>query len=82
MWVRARAASSKRTVSLISSMVPSIFGDESINAGENCQKPMMWSNCSVFRVLAPSARVLVSSLTRIMCFFLPCATYSEGNKLI
>ena len=47
VWVRAWDASSKWTVSLVSGMVPSRFGDESVNAGGNCHRPTVWPDRSV-----------------------------------
>ena len=49
-------ANSKRSVSLVFSMILSRFGDESIEAGRNCRSSTIWSYSSVVRELARSAR--------------------------
>ena len=54
MWVHAQAASSEGTVSLVSSMVPSRFGDESTKAGGKCHSSTVLPDSSVVRVLARS----------------------------
>ena len=72
MWVRARAASSKETVS----SVPAWFRADSetnlikqgeIVTGRPCGSVAQWSECS-----HGMRGVLGSSPGRAMCFFLPC----------
>ena len=57
VYVLARAACSKGTVSLVSGMVPSRFGDNFIYLSRgNCHRPTLWPDSSVVRVLSRSAR--------------------------
>ena len=56
VWVRARAASSNGTVSFVSGMVPSRFGDEYIKAGGNCHRPTVWHERSEVIVHARFSR--------------------------
>ena len=51
MWVRAKVACSQGTISLVFSMVPSGFGDESIKereiaTGRSCDPIAQWSEYS------------------------------------
>ena len=75
MWVRARAASSKRTVSSVPAWFRADSGTNLIKQGEivagrPCGSVAQWSECS-----HGLREVLGSSPGRAMCFFLPCDTY-------
>ena len=74
VWVRARAASSKWTVSSVSAWFRADSGTNLINQGEivtgrSCGSVAQWSECS-----HGMREVLGSSPGRAMCFFLPCDT--------
>ena len=56
MWVRARAASSKRTVSSVPAWFRADSGTNLIKQGGNCRRSTVWLGSSVVRVLARSAR--------------------------
>ena len=72
VWVRARAASSKGTVSSVPAWFRADSGTNLIKRGEivtgrPCGSVAQWSGCSL-----GMREVLGSSLGRAMCFFLPC----------
>ena len=72
MWVRARAASSKRTVSSVPAWFRADSGTNLIKQGEivagrPCGSVAQWSECS-----HGLREVLGLSPGRAMCFFLPC----------
>ena len=74
MWVRARAASSKGTVSSVPAWFRADSGTNLIKQGEivtgrPCGSVAQWSECS-----HGLREVLGSSPGRAMCFFLPCDT--------
>ena len=76
VWVRARDASSKGTVS----SVPADTGTNLIKQGESvtgrpCGSVAQCSECS-----HGLREVLDSSPVRAMCFFLPCDMYMFGAK--
>ena len=71
MWVRARAASSKKTDSSVPAWFPADSGTNLIKQGEivtgrPCGSVAQWSECS-----HGMREVLGSSLGRAVCFFLP-----------
>ena len=72
VWVRARAASSKGTVSSVPAWFRADSGTNLIKQGEivagrPCGSVAQWSECS-----HGLREVLGSSPGRAMCFFLPC----------
>ena len=72
VWVRARAASSKGTVSSVPAWFRADSGTNLIKQGEivtgrPCDSVAQWSECS-----HGMREVLGSSPGRAMCFFLPC----------
>ena len=79
VWVRARAASSKETVSSVPAWFRADSGTnlikrEEIVTGRLCGSVAQWSECS-----HGMREVLGSSPGRAMCFFLPCDIYCHGS---
>ena len=77
VWVRARTASSKETVSSVPAWLRADSGTNLIKQGEivtgrPCDSVTQWSECS-----HGLPEVLGSSPGRAMCFFLPCDIYID-----
>ena len=81
MWVRARAASSKGTVSSVPAWFRADSGTNLIKqreivTGRPCGSVAQWSECS-----HGLREVLGSSPGRAMCFFLPCDMTTRPNQI-
>ena len=82
MWVRARAASSKGTVSSVPTWFRADSGTNLIKQGEvvtgrPCGSVAQWSECS-----HGMREVLGSSPGRAVCFFLPCDIITVLSVLV
>ena len=80
VWVRARAASSKETVSSVPAWFRADSGTNLIKQGEivtgrPCGSVAQWSECS-----HGMREVLGSSPSRAMCFFLTCDMYIRIHR--
>ena len=78
VWVRARTASSKGTISLVSAWFWADSGTNLIKQGEivtgrPCGSVAQWCSHGMREVLG-------SSPCRAMCFFLPCDIYFKMNR--